>query len=244
MKNEKFKAYEILQLSHIEELKQKFKRSGGGWSDEYFPYFNAHYNWLYAKYIFDKRTEMGATYTSGPLLENPVIVPYSVWGAKMMQNVDSIEKQVAYAKSLVGKYVSRGTTIGKVTEFGIFTGDKHNGGCDRWDKTFDKYGVIVYINIVKLDNDTSWNAVISEYQFHYDIVSPPIVINGCVAEKTKDGYKFGCAEISRSQLSLAREFLKTSSYLVLPDSTNRNIESVKIGVGNFNLTDLNALLDN
>jgi hypothetical protein len=73
-----------------------------------------------------------------------------------------------------------------------------------------------------------------------EIYVEKIKVNGFDAEDMGEYYKFGCAQIQKSQLKRAKEFLIETNK-GLSGYCNRKTESVKIGQGDFTLDILNKL---
>lgn len=151
----------------------------------------------------------------------------------------SIEEQIKYAKSLIGKQIISpfSGSIGLVNGFEIgVAGSSHTAI-----KAIKKQGCVVHLL-------GSWShqgldmylAVDPEKKI--DVAAEPwesVKINGFQAEKTETGFKFGYAEISTETLKKAKEFIYSTQG---DENTNKKVESVRIGEGNFTKHDLEQLL--
>ena len=175
--------------------------------------------------------------------------------AELVKNVtndvpEEFEEQIAYAKSLLGKtiYSREFKMTGIPTNFIVIHGaplhyfEMHNNKIDQLIEKFNiKYGFCIVMTGRWDNGNRIAYPIAPEHPPILEKPKPKIKINGYEATYFDDYIKFGCAKISKQQLKDARDFLHDCEN-EYPDS-NRETHCVKIGLGEFCLKDLNALLE-
>ena len=158
------------------------------------------------------------------------------------EKVMSLEEQIKFAKSLVGKRIRSITYPDKfrLVEYlevsdNIPTrfGDVNRANAEEVLKRQDVFVCIG--NMYRYDRVIFPNSKPEDFE-----IQKEVEVNGYIAEDMGNYYKFGCAEISYKQLQRAKKFLEECSGTW--SNSNRDVKSVRIGDGEFTLELLNQLV--
>lgn len=164
---------------------------------------------------------------------------------------ESIDSRVALAKTYIGKNILSAydpSKNGIVKDFRvIFKISEVENPAQAFVDRFESH-LALHGSVVILTGDWS-DAAFGEIAFPIDsqttpkLYVPKVRVNGFDAEEFKTYYKFGCAKISKKMLRDTRDFLSTQRAKDNDNraTCNREVQSVKIGAGDFTLETLNKL---
>lgn len=151
--------------------------------------------------------------------------------------VYTIPEQIKYAQNFVGKQVKVDGQRVKVGEI-LFLKDTDDLVQDAYvakaNKIIKSQGIVL-----AFADSTDGVSFIHPTAFPLK-VAPKVVVNGKEAVDKGTHYEFGCAEITKAQLLVAKNFLEGANKGIA--KKNRTIDGVKIGAGTFTLKELNELV--
>ena len=167
----------------------------------------------------------------------------SIFGIKESTK-SSMEEKLNYAKSLIGKLIKsrENGNQGKVEEvqvlldFSKLTSPSFELKA-LLDIELSKHGYVIVLSGYWLNGN---KMIYPITDFDVEIFTNSVKINGYDSVDKGDYFEFGCAKITKKQLRAALNFI-TETNSESKDS-NRVIESVKIGAGEFTLKDIKTLL--
>lgn len=161
---------------------------------------------------------------------------------KKEEKTMTLEQQIKFAKSLVGKRIrsivlTNETFLIQSFNVGhVIPNRFHSTVKDDARETLKKQDVFVFISGAGYDRLILPDSKPSDFE-----IQKEVKVNGYVAEDMGDYYKFGCATISKNRLLAAKTFLEDNSCDKC-SSNNRKAKSVTIGAGEFTLEILNQLV--
>jgi hypothetical protein len=156
------------------------------------------------------------------------------------EKVMSLEEQIKFAKSLVGKRIAL-RAYGKSTLItNIFISDEIYGHMNLNSKKECEEILKKQDIFVMIQGDNYGRPILPTSKPEDFEIQKEVEVNGYIAEDMGNYYKFGCAEISYKQLQRAKKFLEECSGTW--SNSNRDVKSVRIGDGEFTLELLNQLV--
>lgn len=152
----------------------------------------------------------------------------------------SLKEQIDYARNFLGKKIK----TARYDKVGIVKGISYIEKADNvtgklkaeMQEFISNQGLIVCLDVEEAAGifRPYWvHPILCPIQEHLEKVK----VNGYEAEDCGDYFKFGCAKIDKEQLNAAKYLLQS----IWPNS-NKKVESVKIGTGEFTLEILKKLL--
>lgn len=158
---------------------------------------------------------------------------------------ESIDSRVALAKTFIGKkltlFSDKNVWAEAKTVEVLFDNKKIVNAVPelkaRFKKHLDLHGNVVVLMGEYSDGSDMVRCVDSNADM--SLYVEKVRINGFDAEEFKTYYKFGCAKISKRMLRDVRDFL--FNWEAPSKISNRKLESVKIGAGDFTFETLNKL---
>lgn len=160
---------------------------------------------------------------------------------------DGLENQIDIVKTLIGRYFKNRYTgvISKIMGLSVYIkGDRPKGvgkGNSTVNNLMEEQGFAIFLDSYCEDKDDRYHYPIGVGASITMYEKPIVKVNNYEAKDCGDYYEFGCAKISKNRLKRAYDYLLREP--LIDNNSNRKVNSIKIGEGEFTLEILKLLVE-